>query len=102
MHKTNDEQQQSSIDFYNFIRGNNENEDISDTYNINGLNVYKKLVYIGVDNMVKSCYPELYKQLDDPSIQMLLLDFISSSKWSSPFYGSLQHEFEQYIKNTNL
>ncbi|MGI9212641.1 MAG: HvfC/BufC family peptide modification chaperone [Methylococcaceae bacterium] len=79
-------------DFYAFVRNqthiNNHGR---------GAEVYRFLVRLGVDEMLRSRYPQVYEALDKDDWETLLTDFIKKSSWSSPYVIDLENEFEQYL-----
>lgn len=82
--------------FYDYVRF--KTEIVPDGYDFKGLTVYRRLVYLGVSEMVGDCFPSLKEALDEVDWEELMKDFISKSSWDSHFYGDLENEFRIYIE----
>lgn len=87
-----------SCTFYDFVRG--VTDQVPDGYSLNGMKVYRYLVYLGASQMIDACFPNLRKQLGEEDWRVLIEDFVRTSAWSSNFYGDLKDEFNQYLAKT--
>lgn len=86
------------VTFWDYVRG--RTNEVPQGYAKNGLDLYRHLVYIGVDQMLEDCFPEVQKALGPEAWTMVLKDFIASSQWNSNFYGDLEDEFFEYLANS--
>jgi hypothetical protein len=82
---------------YDYIRG--LSDEIPHGYTAQGLAVYRYLVRLGVTQLIESSYPELREQLDDTDWDWLINQFVQQSAWTSHFYGDLDEEFREFIRN---
>ncbi len=83
-------------EFFRYIR--KETENIPTGYQENGMRLYRHLVYIGVEQMLESEYPQLKTELGAEQWTLLLDSFIRESQWSSHFYGDLCNEFILFLQ----
>lgn len=84
-----------SAAFYDYVRG------LTDTppagYELRGLRVYRRLVYLGVSQTIDASFPELRQGLGEAAWEALITDFVRQSAWSSPFIGDLEDAFRTYL-----
>ncbi|MFB0949186.1 MAG: putative DNA-binding domain-containing protein [Burkholderiaceae bacterium] len=84
--------------FYDYVRG--VSDDVPTGYELQGMKVYRYLVYLGASQMVEACFPNVKEQLSEEDWQALIEDFVRQSTWTSHFYGDLEHEFRLYLDRT--
>ena len=84
--------------FYDFVRG--REEVLPAGYSLQGMKVYRYLVYLGVSQMIDASYADLKNGLGEEGWQMLIQDFVRQSAWDSHFYGDLENEFKRYLEKT--
>jgi hypothetical protein len=82
--------------FYDYVRG--ITEQIPDGYQEQGMRLYRHLVLLGVRQLLEAHYPTLPQQLGQEQWHLLLQTFVRESRWESPIYGDLQHEFMDFLK----
>ena len=83
------------LEFYAYVRG--QSDHIPAGYSENGMRLYRRLVYIGVEQMLHNEHPTLKDSLGNEQWEVLLLAFIRESQWDSHFYGDLCNEFIQFL-----
>lgn len=85
--------------FYGYVRG--LSDELPPGYTRQGLEVYRHLVRLGVEQQVEAAHPALRGQLCDAlgeaAWDALISAFIRESAWTSPFYGDLIDEFDAFI-----
>jgi hypothetical protein len=72
-------------------------DDVPAGYTRQGMEVYRYLVRLGVEQQVLAHHPELKAQLGEASWRSLISAFIQGSAWRSHFYGDLIDEFHHYL-----
>jgi len=87
-----------SAAFYDYVRG--LTDEVPDGYTLQGMRVYRYLVYLGASQMVEACHPQLREQLGEDVWRLLIEDFIRQSAWNSNYYGDLENEFRDYLVRT--
>jgi hypothetical protein len=87
-------------EFWDYIRGLSDH--VPAGYTEKGMNFYRYLVYLGVDQMLEICFEEIRKALSDEDWEALLKDFIAKSKWESHFYGDLENAFMEYLASETV
>ena len=86
----------SMQDFFDYIK------EVSDTipegYTKQGLDVYRYLVYLGVDQMLEDAFPQVREIISEEDWKLLLKNFIKDFKFTSPYYSNLDEDFKTYLK----
>ena len=85
----------ASDGFYAYVRG--LSDEVPPGYTRQGLEVYRYLVRLGVEQQVEAYHPELKAQLGEPAWRELVSAFIQGSAWRSHFYGDLIDEFHRFL-----
>jgi len=83
--------------FFDYVRY--RTDEVPAGYTKNGLEMYRRLVYQGVDSMISYAYPHVKSGLSDEEWRFLLENFIAKSEWNSNFYGDLSNEFIIFLQN---
>ena len=83
--------------FYDYLRGLTEVP--PEGYELRGLAVYKHLIYLGVDQLLRAEFPAMANTLSDAQWRELLQKFIQQSRWESPFYADLSEEFVLFLRD---
>ena len=83
-------------DFFDYVKG------VSDTvpqgYTEKGLKVYRYLVYLGVEQMIENCFPQLKETLPEEDYKLLIESFIRDFTFTSPYYYNLEEDFKVYLQ----
>jgi hypothetical protein len=83
--------------FYDYLRGITDQP--PEGYTPRGLAVYKHLVYLGVDQLLRAEFPSMPETLGEAQWRELLEKFIQQSRWESPFYADLSEEFLHFLRD---
>jgi hypothetical protein len=85
--------------FYDYVRG--LSDELPPGHSRQGMEVYRHLVRLGVEQQVQARHPGLRDQLTEamgePAWEALITGFIQQSAWTSHFYGDLSDEFDAFI-----
>lgn len=79
-------------DFFAYVRGNS-----SVNNHGRGADVYRFLVNLGVDDVIRSYYPQIVEGLGEEQFNELVNEFIRQSEWRSPYVNDLKEEFERFL-----
>ena len=79
-------------DFYAYVRGQS-----SVNTHGRGADVYKFLVNLGVDDVIRDYFPQVVAGLGEEQFAVLINEFIKQSQWRSPYVNDLKEEFERFL-----
>lgn len=81
--------------FFDHVRG--RSDEVPAGYTVQGLRVYRHLVYLGVSQMIEAHFPAVREQLGEAGWRTLIEAYIRQSTWTSPYYGDLTDDFLAYL-----
>lgn len=84
--------------FYDHVRG--LSDDVPAGYTEAGMKVYRYLVYLGAAQVIEASFPTLRPELGEEAWRALIEAFVRQSRWTSPVYGDLEHEFHEFLART--
>jgi hypothetical protein len=86
--------------FFEYIRGNTDV--IPAGYNKKGLDLYRRLVFIGVEQTLSLYYPKLKEGVSNDEWITTVEEFIKESRFESNFLASLADEFRLWLSTKTV
>lgn len=84
-----------SAQFFEYVRG--ISDEVPDGHNKAGCDLYRHLVYLGVEQMLADTHESVKDALAEEDWEALIRYFIKRARWSSNFYGDLDDEFDSFL-----
>ncbi|MGC4061112.1 MAG: DNA-binding domain-containing protein [Aquabacterium sp.] len=81
--------------FHDYVRG--RTDEVPAGYDVDGMRVYRHLVYLGAAQAVEAHFPAMRHELGEADWRALIEAFVRQSRWTSHYYGDLKDEFLAFL-----
>lgn len=81
--------------FFDYVRG--ITDEVPSGHTKAGCDLYRHLVYIGVEQMLSDTHTNVKTGMGEGPWGQLIRLFITTTRWSSNYYGDLEDEFNRFL-----